>query len=95
MLYTLSRSPYACDLAALLRTARPGDDLLLLSDGVIAGLHGSPPASALSGSPLALHALKNDIDARGLSAHFSPNITIICYNEFVRLTEKQSQQIAW
>ncbi|MFT4464231.1 MAG: sulfurtransferase complex subunit TusB [Sodalis sp. (in: enterobacteria)] len=95
MLYTLSRSPYACDLAALLRTALPGDDLLLLSDGVIAGLRGSPAARALSASPLALHALENDIAARGLSVHFSPNIAIISYNDFVRLTEKQPQQMAW
>lgn len=95
MLYTLSRSPYACDLAALLRIAQPGDDLLLLSDGVIAGLAGSPPALTLGASPLTLHALENDIVARGVSAHFSPNIAIINYTDFVRLTEKQPPQMAW
>lgn len=95
MLYTLSHSPYACDLAALLRTAQSGDDLLLLSDGVIAGLRGTPFAAALSASPLVLHALENDIVARGLSVYFSPNIIIISYTDFVRLTEKQPQQIAW
>ncbi|AEI75076.1 Protein TusB [Candidatus Moranella endobia PCVAL] len=95
MLYTLSRSPYACDLAALLRSAQTGDDLLLFSDGVIAGLRGSPAAGALSDSPLTLYALKNDIVARGISVYFSANITIISYNEFVGLTEKQLQQISW
>ena len=95
MLYTLSRSPYACDLAALLRIAQPGDDLLLLADGVIAGLKGSPAARTLGASPLTLHALENDIAARGLSTHFSPNFAIISYTEFVRLTEKQPQQMAW
>lgn len=95
MLYTLSHSPYACDLAELLRTVQPGDDLLLLADGVIAGLAGSPAARALSSSPLTLHAMENDIAARGLAAHFSHNIVIISYTGFVRLTEKQSQQMAW
>ncbi|WP_044104707.1 sulfurtransferase complex subunit TusB [secondary endosymbiont of Ctenarytaina eucalypti] len=95
MLYTLSHSPYACDLLSLLRIAWPGDDLLLLSDGVIAGLRGSPAEGALISSPLALHALENDIVARGLTMHFSPNIGIISYNDFVSLTEKQSQQMAW
>ncbi|SNC58373.1 sulfurtransferase complex subunit TusB [Sodalis endosymbiont of Henestaris halophilus] len=95
MLYTLSHSPYSRDLAALLRTVRPGDVLLLLSDGVIAGLRGSPSAHDLSVSSLILQALENDIAARGLFAFFSPNIAIVSYTDFVKLTEKQIQQIAW
>lgn len=95
MLYTLSHSPYACDLAALLRTTQLGDDLLLLSDGVIAGLHGSIAVQTLNASPLTLYALKNDIAARGLFLHFSPNIKIISYTDFVKLTEKQPQQMWW
>ncbi|CUX96879.1 sulfurtransferase complex subunit TusB [Candidatus Doolittlea endobia] len=95
MLYTLSRSPYACDVAALLRIEQSGDDLLLLSDGVIAGLAGSAAARALNASLLTLHALENDVVARGLFPYFSPNITIISYTDFVRLTEKQPQQLAW
>lgn len=95
MLYILRSSPYACDLAALVRIARPGDDLLLLSDGVIAGLRGSLTARALITLHLALHALENDIAARGLSLHFSSNIAIISYDGFVKLTEKQPKQMAW
>ncbi|XOD70061.1 MAG: sulfurtransferase complex subunit TusB [Sodalis sp. (in: enterobacteria)] len=95
MLYTLSRSPYACDWKAMLRTAKSGDDLLLLSDGVIAGLNGSPILRTLSASLLTLYALKNDIAARGLFAHFSPNIAIISYTDFVKLTEIQLKQMAW
>ncbi|UDG79854.1 sulfurtransferase complex subunit TusB [Candidatus Steffania adelgidicola] len=95
MLYILNHSPYACDLSAMLRTVRYGDDLLLLSDGVIVGLTGLPVLRVLIRSPLTVHALENDIAARGLSAHFSPKIAIINYTDFVRLTEKQTQQIAW
>lgn len=95
MLYTLSRSPYTCDLIVLLRTTIVGDDILLLSDGVIAGLNGSPSLHALTTSPLILYALENDIIARGLSAYFSPNINIISYTNFVQLTEKNHCQLAW
>lgn len=95
MLYTLSHSPYACNLVELLSTAQSGDDLLLLADGVIAGLRGSPAIRSLSYSPLTLYALENDVAARGLTPHFAHNILIISYTDFVRLTEKQPQQIAW
>lgn len=95
MLYTLSRSPYACDLASLLLTARVGDDLLLLQDGVIAGLDGALALEKLLASPLSLYALDADVIARGLSAHFSDKIAVINYNGFVSLTVKQEQQMAW
>ncbi len=95
MLHTLSRSPYACDLAALLLTVLPGDDLVLMQDGVIAGLVGTSALNQLTSTPLGVFALSADIDARGLTAHFSDKITIIDYNMFVSLTVKHLQQMAW
>ncbi len=95
MLFTLSRSPYACDLASLLLASRAGDDLLLLQDGVIAGLAGTLVLGKLIASPLGLYALDADVSARGLTAHFSDKITVIGYNDVVSLTVKQPQQMAW
>lgn len=95
MLYILNHSPYFYDLAALQRTVQHGDDLLLLSDGVIAALLESPVLRAFNASPLRIFALKNDIIARGLSAHVSDKVIIINYTDFVKLTEKQAQQITW
>ncbi|CUX95747.1 Protein TusB [Candidatus Gullanella endobia] len=95
MLYTISRSPYAFDLLAFLRIVQPSDELLLLSDGVIAGLNGSLFENMLSASSLVLYALENDIIARGLFDYFSNNIAIISYNDFIRLTEKHIQHMAW
>ncbi|AIN47409.1 sulfurtransferase complex subunit TusB [Candidatus Palibaumannia cicadellinicola] len=95
MLYTLSYSPYDCDIATLLRTIRLKADLLLWADGVIAGLKNSPILYMLKTAPLTLYALKNDILARGLYDYFSYDILIINYTEFVTLTEKNQQQIAW
>lgn len=95
MLYTLSCSPYSCDLHILLRTVQTGDDMLLLADGVIAGLMRSPALRMLMNSPLIVFALENDVAARGLFHHFAQSISIIGYTDFVKLTEKQLQQMAW
>ncbi|CAI1180888.1 tRNA 2-thiouridine synthesizing protein B [Serratia proteamaculans] len=95
MLYTLSRSPSQCDLPALLRLAAAGDDLLLLQDGVLAGLAGSAHLELLLNAPISLYALQDDLEARGLVGHFSHNITVIGYNHFVELTEKHRSQMSW
>jgi len=95
MLYTLSHSPTQCDLPALLRLTTQGDDLLLLQDGVLAGLAGSTHLELLLNAPISLYALKDDLEARGLIGHFSHKITVVGYNHFVELTEKHHSQMAW
>ena len=95
MLYTLSNSPNQCDLPALLRLTAEGDALLLLQDGVLAGLVGSAHLESLLAAPISLYALQDDLEARGLSVHFSPKITLIGYTDFVVLTEKHHSQMAW
>lgn len=95
MLYTLSHSPNQCDLPALLRLTASGDALLLLQDGVLAGLAGSTPLDLLLKAPISLYALQDDVEARGLSGYISHNITLISYTHFVELTEKHPGQMAW
>lgn len=95
MLYTLSHSPTRCDLPALLRLMAEGDVLLLLQDGVLAGLVGSASLDLLLNAPISLYALQDDLDARGLSGHFSHKITPIGYTDFVLLTEQHHGQMAW
>ncbi len=65
MLHTLSSSPWHTDLRAMLRLVKDGDDLLLLSDGVIAAIAGGPFLEILRSAPITIHALQDDIDARG------------------------------
>ncbi|QGH61029.1 sulfurtransferase complex subunit TusB [Serratia proteamaculans] len=95
MLYTLSRSPTQCDLPALLRLTTSSDDLLLLQDGVLAGLAGSAHLELLLNAPISLYALQDDLEARGLTGHFSHKITVVGYNHFVELTEKHRSQMSW
>ncbi|MGR4051712.1 sulfurtransferase complex subunit TusB [Kosakonia cowanii] len=95
MLLTLSRSPWQCDMTALLRILRPGDDLLLLSDGVLAALDGSPFVELLLNAPITLHVLKDDVDARGLAAQISSSAVSVSYTDFVSLAVKNTVQLNW
>ncbi|MBJ7222931.1 MULTISPECIES: sulfurtransferase complex subunit TusB [unclassified Brenneria] len=95
MLHTLSHSPYHCDMDTLLRCLGPEDALVLLQDGVIAALADTPVLNRLLKTAIPLYALKNDVDARGLVAQISTNVSLIDYTEFVKLTVRHPQQLAW
>ncbi|WP_058910338.1 sulfurtransferase complex subunit TusB [Entomohabitans teleogrylli] len=95
MLHTLSRSPWQTDLAALLRMLAPGDDVLLIQDGVLAALSGSAPLELLRGAPISLSVLMDDVRARGLAAQISSDIRQVSYTDFVTLTVKHTSQMSW
>ncbi|WP_457913607.1 sulfurtransferase complex subunit TusB [Candidatus Gillettellia adelgis] len=95
MLHTLSQSPAQCDLFALMRFMVEGDDLLLLQDGVLSGLEGNTYLQLLLSTRISLHALQDDLEARGLVTFFSKAINVIKYHDFLTLTEKHRNQMAW
>jgi len=95
MLHTLSRSPWQCDIDALMRMLREGDALLLMQDGVLAALEGSRFVEIFNSAPISVSALKDDLDARGLSGQISAKIDVIGYTEFVNLTVKHASQMNW
>lgn len=95
MLHTLSHSPWQCDFEAMLRQLREGDDVLLIQDGVLAGLLKTRFLELLLAAPISLYALEADVEARGLSAQISNSVGRVSYNDFVSLTVKHRNQIAW
>ena len=95
MLYTFRYSPFNSDIRSMVRYMQPGDCLLLIEDGVLAGLTDSAPLECLLTSPLPVYALQEDIDARGLSVRFSDKIQRISYTGFVKLTIEHQQHFAW
>ena len=52
MLHTLSVSPWHVDIDAMLRLVKPGDDLFLLSDGVVAAIDGGRFLEILQSAPI-------------------------------------------
>lgn len=95
MLHTLMTSPFRCDIPAILRLLAEGDDVLLLQDGVIAALDGSTTLVALLSVPINLYALREDLEARGLFAQISSKVVAVSYTDFVQLTVRNPQQMAW
>ncbi|AJJ19066.1 MULTISPECIES: sulfurtransferase complex subunit TusB [Yersinia] len=95
MLYTVSHSPYRCDLSALLRLVTSEDEILFLQDGVMTVLKNSESLKLLLNNPASFFVLEDDVIARGLSGQISDSATLIGYTHFVDLTLKHQQQLAW
>lgn len=95
MLHTLSHSPWQCDIEALVKMLREGDDLLLIQDGVLAAIEGSRFVEILTNAPISVSALKEDIDARGLAGQISAKIDVVGYTDFVNLTVTHPSQMNW
>lgn len=99
-LHLVSIAPTAgTALADCLRTASPGDTLLLLQDGVYAGVaHAAGPAALLreaAANGITLYALLADVDARGLAHRLHPGIRLVDDNGFVELTERHPRTVSW
>ncbi|KAF1369448.1 sulfurtransferase complex subunit TusB [Yokenella regensburgei] len=95
MLHTLSTSPWHADLHTLCRMLKAGDEVVMLSDGVLAALNGNPFLELLADAPISLYVLKEDLDARGLSGQISSAVVRVDYTDFVRLAVKHPGQLAW
>ncbi|MGR5942865.1 sulfurtransferase complex subunit TusB [Enterobacter sp. C4G1] len=95
MLHTLSHSPWQCDIEALVRMLREGDDLLLIQDGVLAAIEGNRFVEILTNAPISVSALKEDIDARGLTGQISAKIDVVGYTDFVNLAVMHPSQMNW
>ncbi|EEL5598140.1 sulfurtransferase complex subunit TusB [Salmonella enterica] len=95
MLHTLPHCASGVDFPALLRLLKEGDALLLLQDGVTVAIEGNRFLESLRDAPITVYALKEEIDARGLGGQISDSVVRVDYTEFVRLTVKYANQMAW
>lgn len=95
MLHTLSVSPWHADIAAMLRLMEHGDDLVLLSDGVIAAIADGRFLEILQSAPITLYVLQDDVDARGLAGQIADSVVRVSYTDFVRLSVKHAGQLSW
>lgn len=95
MLHTLSQSPWKVDIQGMLRLVNEDDALLLLSDGVVAAVEDNRFLDILLAAPITIYALKEDLEARGLSGQISNDIVSVDYTHFVRLSVQHQGQLAW
>jgi len=93
VLYTLSRSPYRADCLALSHFLSKDDDLLFMQDGLIALLNKSYFFQCHELTNVFI--LEEDLMARGLQFFMPKEARRINYQDFVQLTIKHKQHIAW
>ena len=98
MLHIVNKSPFTSPgLASCLKSAQPGSTILLIEDGVYAGL-GSGRLSdevAAAAGEFELYALKPDVDARGIGDKLMDGIATIGYDGFVDLVAENSGVQSW
>ncbi|WP_052364923.1 sulfurtransferase complex subunit TusB [Halotalea alkalilenta] len=95
ILHLLNRSPFEAEslIARLVATLAEGDALLLIEDGVNGAL--APGVARLARTPAKLYALREDLDARGLSSRVAAGIEVIDVGGFVELSAKCAKTISW
>ena len=99
MLHTVNKSPFERNaLKSCLRLAAKGASVLLIEDGVIAALAGTPAGEdiAMRAGDLKFYALGPDIDARGLGDRpLIDFVEVVDYGGFVDLVVAHDAVNAW
>ena len=94
-LHTISLPPNSEILESCARLISDEDSLLLLGDGVYAGVIGSKYLNLLDTINCKIYALKEDCDLAGLENKISKGVVIIDYNGFVSLSADHEKHIPW
>jgi tRNA 2-thiouridine synthesizing protein B len=99
MLHTVNKSPFERNtLDACLRMARPGAGVLLIEDGVFAGLRSTEVADKVSKAmqTLSFYLLWPDLQARGFNEkRVIDGVKFVDYNGFVDLVVEYDNVQAW
>ena len=99
-LHTVNRSPFEHGaLASCLARVRPGSGVLLIEDGVLGALAGSPHADRLAmaaGGGVEVFALGPDLDARGIEpGRVADIVEVVDYAGFVALACRFGKTATW
>ncbi len=99
MLHTVNKSPFERNaLKSCLRLAAKGASVLLIEDGVIAALAGTPAGEDIAkrAGVLKFYVLGPDIDARGLGDRpLIDFVEVVDYGGFVDLVVAHDAVNAW
>jgi len=99
MLHTVNKSPFERKaFENCLRTAVPGDAILLIEDAVFAAMQGTAFATtaAKAAQDFKLYVLGNDLIARGMDhGKVVAGIAVVDYGGFVDLTAEHSVVQSW
>lgn len=98
-LHTVNKSPFTHNtLVSCLQVCGDSDAILLLEDGVLAGIKGAPCTEEMSAAitkGIKIFALIHDAQARGLSEKIRADIQMTDYNGFVQLSLEHRSVQSW
>ncbi|WP_295451468.1 sulfurtransferase complex subunit TusB [uncultured Thiodictyon sp.] len=99
ILHTVNKSPFERNsLASCLKFATPGAAVLLIEDGVYAGLRGTTAVPLITDAleRVKIYVLGPDLKARGFAAErLIPGIGVVDYAQFVALAVQHAKVQAW
>lgn len=99
VLHTVNRSPWTHGaFESCLARARPGSGVILIEDGVLGALQGSPFAQRVAEleGVIEFFALGPDLAARGIEPErVAPGIEVIDHGGFVDLACRFDKTLAW
>jgi tRNA 2-thiouridine synthesizing protein B len=94
ILHTVATTPHQAAFEDCLAILSPEDAVLLLGDGVYAGIEHTEAFERLQGTGATIHILREDALAAGLMERLAP-AAVIDMDGFVALTERYPRQIGW
>ena len=94
ILHTLATTPGQAAFEDCLAILSPDDAVLLLGNGVYAGINKTEAFHRLQATGAAVHILREDALAAGLTGRLDP-AAMIDMEEFVALTERYPRQLGW
>lgn len=96
MLHIVNKSPFSrTALADCLRVIVDTGAIMLIEDGTYAALADSAWAQRLQNCGRAIYALREDCDARGLTARIAAHVRLVDYAGFVQLCCEHTGTQSW
>jgi len=94
ILHLLSKSPTENNaFNNAIRFLGPDDVILLIENGVYAGIEGIEPTLPFSSTTI--YALQDDVEARGIAGKLAAACKLVSYDGFVELTERYTKVQSW
>ncbi len=95
-LHLVFASPYHSDaLQSCQRSMGPNDVLVLLQDGVYAGVANSHAANSIVESGRTCYVMQDDLAARGLTQQLANDFEAISYEKLVELSIAHPSSQSW
>lgn len=93
--HSLNSAPDSAAFFDCCRMIGAGDALILLGDGVYAGLQNTTACARILTTGVELYVLEVDASAAGILQSLDERASVVCFDGFASLSERFTKQQAW